>query len=77
MAARPLLYTSFNLVAVLVLSLAGILPPLLPLAFSVQWLECLWGSFRPAVGFKPVVIGTRQLIVSILFTVLFIFAWLQ
>jgi hypothetical protein len=29
----------------------------------------------PAVGAKPVTIGTRQLIVSILFTILFIITW--
>jgi hypothetical protein len=32
-------------------------------------------TFSPAAGAKPVAIGTRQLIVSTLFTILFIITW--
>ena len=77
MGFRPLLYTTFNFVAVLFLSWSGSLPPLLPVAFLPQWLESIWGTFRPAIGLKPIVIGTRQTIVSALFTLLFILAWLR
>lgn len=75
MARRALAYTSFNLIAVGSLSLTGVLPPLLPLPYLLQWGEAVWGSFRPAVGVKPTRIGVRQLIVSSLFTLLFILAW--
>jgi hypothetical protein len=72
---RALLYTSFNLAAALGLSAAGVLPPLLFLPYSLQWVETLWGTLNPAVGWRPTAIGFRQLAVSILFTVLFLFAW--
>jgi hypothetical protein len=75
MGGRALLYTTFNLVAVLILALAGILPPLLPLPFALQWVETIWGTLHPAVRVKPTVIGVRQLIVSTAFTILFIIAW--
>jgi hypothetical protein len=75
MARRALLYTTFNFVAVLVLSLSGVLPILLFLPYALQWLESLWGATHPAVGVKPTRIGIRQLIVSILFTILFIITW--
>jgi len=76
MARRALSYTSFNLVAVTALSLGGYLPPLLFLPYALQWGETLYGSMKPAVGFKPTRIGIRQLIVSTLFTILFIVTWL-
>lgn len=72
---RALLYTTFNLSAVLVLSLAGLLPVLLPVPYALQWLETIQGTLRPAVGLRPTAIGIRQLIVSTLFTVLFIVTW--
>jgi hypothetical protein len=75
MAWRALLYTSFNAAVVAGLSLVGRLPPLLPLPYALQWAETLWGTFSPAVGAKPTKIGVRQLIVSTLFTILFIIAW--
>jgi hypothetical protein len=76
MARRALLYTSFNLIAVGICSLAGYLPPLLFLPYALQWGETLYGSLKPAVGYKPTRIGIRQLIVSTLFTILFIVTWL-
>jgi len=76
MGRRALLYTTFNLLLVVALAIAGFLPPLLPLPYALQWAETVWGGlFRPAVGFKPTAIGFRQLAVSSLFTVLFILAW--
>lgn len=76
MARRAIRYTSFNLLLALGLSLSGWLPTWLFLPYLLQWLETLWGSLvRPAVGFKPNQIGLRQLVISSLFTVLFIIAW--
>jgi hypothetical protein len=76
MGRRALLYTSFNLLLVTPLAFSGFLPLLLPLPYAVQWGETVWGALvRPAVGFKPTTIGMRQLVVSSLFTVLFILAW--
>ncbi len=75
MGARALAYTSFNLLGVLGLSLAGLLPPFIFLPYALQWAETLHGVLRPAVGYKPTTIGFRQLGVSSLFTLLFILAW--
>jgi hypothetical protein len=74
--ARPaFLFATFNVSVVILLILAKMLPPLLFLPYLLQWGETIWGTFHPAVGWKPSRIGTRQLIVSVLFTVLFIFVW--
>lgn len=69
---RAFLYTSFNLGASLILGWANWIPPFIFIPFLVQWLETIWGITHPAVGWKPVRIGVRQLIVSMLWTVLFI-----
>jgi len=68
-------YTSINLIAVTALAIAGVLPVLLPIPYLLQWGETLWGISHPALGWKPVQIGTRQLIISTLFTILFILTW--
>ncbi len=68
-------FTAFNLLAVSGLALIGQAPALLPLPYAVQLAETVWGITHPAVGVKPARIGVRQLIVSILFTLLFILAW--
>ena len=73
--SRAFVYTTFNLVVVLALGLLTILPRLLFLPYLVQWLETLWGIFHPAVKWKPTRIGIRQLIVSTLWTILFIITW--
>ena len=75
MARRALLYTTFNLLAVSAFSFTGYLPRLLPLPYALQWAETIRGTLRPAVGVRPTVIGVRQLIVSTLFTLLFILTW--
>jgi hypothetical protein len=72
---RAFLYTAFNLIVVFALGLLSILPPFLFLPYLVQWLETLWGIFQPAVKWKPTRIGIRQLIVSTLWTILFILTW--
>jgi hypothetical protein len=75
MGRRALAYTTFNLLATTVMAITQLVPPLLPAPYALQWLETIWGTLRPAVGFKPTRIGIRQLIVSTIFTVLFIVAW--
>ena len=75
MGRRALQYTTFNLAWVIFFSMFRVLPPLLPLPYLLQWGETLWGTLRPAVGVKPTSIGLRQLLISTLFTVLFIIAW--
>ena len=72
---RAFLYTSFNLAATLILGLIHLLPLWIFLPFLLQWLETVWGIERPAAGWKPARIGTRQLIVSALWTILFILTW--
>lgn len=68
-------YTTFNLVASVTLGVLSVLPPLIFIAYLVQWSETLWGIFHPAVRWKPVQIGMRQLVVSVLWTILFIIFW--
>ncbi len=75
MGRRALLYTSFNLILAIALALSGTLPALIYLPYTLQWAETVWGTLRPAIGVKPTLIGVRQLIVSSLFTLMFIFAW--
>ena len=75
MARRALIYTSFNLIAVAAFSLTGYLPTYLFLPYALQWGETIYGSLQPAVGYRPTRIGVRQLIVSTLFTILFIVTW--
>ncbi len=69
---RAYAYTSFNFVSSLILGLLGTLPRFFFLPYLVQWMEALWGIDHPAVGWKPTRIGIRQLIVSTLWTILFI-----
>lgn len=75
MGKRAFQYTSFNLAIALALGWSGWLPRWIFVPFLVQWLETLWGINHPAAGWKPTAIGVRQLIVSTLFTVLFIIFW--
>ena len=75
MGRRALMYTTFNLSWVILLSVFQVLPGLLPLPYLLQWVETLWGTLRPAIRVKPTTIGIRQLVVSTLFTLLFIIAW--
>ncbi len=72
---RAVIYTTFNLAVCLVLGAFHILPGLIFLPYLLQWVETLWGTSRPALGAKPVAIGMRQLIVSMLFTLVFVVTW--
>lgn len=74
-AWRAVAYTGFNFCATLGLFAIAVLPGPVFLPYGVQFAETLWGIRYPAIGLKPVAIGVRQLLVSILFTVLFILTW--
>jgi len=75
MGQRAAAYTAFNVLFALGLSVARITPTLIVIPFLLQFGETLWGITHPAVGARPVSIGVRQLIVSTLFTLLFIVIW--
>jgi hypothetical protein len=75
MGSRALAYTTFNMVLVLVLGIANQVSLLLLLPYALQWLETIYGTLVPAVGKRPTMIGLRQLIISSLFTLLFIVTW--
>ena len=72
---RAFLYTSFNLAVALILGWSQILPQWIFVPFLLQWAETVWGIQNPATGWKPTRIGIRQLIVSTLWTILFIITW--
>ncbi len=72
---RTFAYTTFNLVSSLGFGLASVLPRFIFISYLVQWSETLWGIFHPAVTWKPTRIGIRQMIVSIVWTILFIASW--
>lgn len=72
---RALAYTLFNVLLSALLGAFGLLPGLVWIPFLLQFGETLWGTLNPAIGAKPVSIGVRQLIVSTLFTFLFILTW--
>jgi hypothetical protein len=75
MGLRAAAYTTFNLAGSLALGLGSILPRLIFLPYLLQWVESIWGILRPAIGWKPARIGVRQLIVSTLWTILFVIVW--
>ncbi len=75
MGWRAAVYTSFNVVFTLYLSTDVRLPKFLPGAYILQWLETAWGILYPAIGWKPTHIGIRQLVVSTVFTLIFILSW--
>lgn len=76
MGRRAFLYTTFNLLSVIILAFLKIIPSGLPIPYALQWGETLYSIFRPAIGVKPTSIGFRQLAISSLFTILFILTWL-
>lgn len=72
---RALAYTGFNLGLAAVLGALGFIPGLVFLPYLLQFGETAWGTLRPAMGARPVAIGARQLVVSALFTIVFIVVW--
>lgn len=75
MGRRSLIYTTFNLVCTAGLSAAAVIPPWVWTAYLVQWCESLYGTWRPAIKERPMRIGIRQMIVSIIFTLVFVLTW--
>ena len=75
MGRRAIIYTTFNLIFVAALAMISLVSPLLPLPYTLQWGETIWGTLNPAIGMRPTAIGIRQLFVSSLFTLLFILTW--
>ena len=72
---RALIYTTFNFGLVIILAALQSVSAGLVIPYLVQWLETIYGTLNPAVGVKPTRIGLRQLLVSSLFTLLFILTW--
>jgi hypothetical protein len=75
MGRRAFMYTTFNLAVSLALGLGSFLPRFVFIPYLVQWSETMWGIFHPALKWKPTRVGIRQLIVSTLWTILFILFW--
>jgi hypothetical protein len=75
MGLPSLAVTSLNLLLVAALGIDGLISLPLTIAFLPQWFEALQGSWHPAMGYRPGSIGVRQMIVSTLFTLLFIWSW--
>ena len=75
MGWRALVYTTFNLALTLALGLVSLLPRLIFVPYLVQWVETVWGILHPAIRWKPTRIGVRQLMVSTVWTILFILFW--
>ena len=75
MGSRSLLYSTFNLAFVIGLGALQVVPRWLFVAYLIQWLEAIFGTFVPAIGAKPTSIGFRQLFISIVFTFVFILSW--
>ena len=75
MGRCALIITSANLLLVAAMAQLGRLPALLWLPYLLQLLEAVWGTLKPAASAKTETIGRRQLIVGILFTILFIIYW--
>jgi len=75
MGQRALIYSGFNLGLALAAGAAGWLPGWIWVPYLLQFSEVVWGTLRPAAGWKPTSIGFRQLAVSSLFTLLFILLW--
>jgi hypothetical protein len=76
MGRRSLIYHTFNLLSSLALVAAGWMPPLIPAAFGLVFLDSLDGTARPAVGARPTQIGVRQLLISSAFALLMMLAFL-
>ncbi|MBW6474835.1 MAG: YwiC-like family protein [Anaerolineaceae bacterium] len=76
MSSETFLFNAGLFAGVLILMLMGWVPVYLPIAFLIQPLEVIWGTYHPAISVTPKKIGIRQLIISSLFTIVFIITWL-
>lgn len=75
LAKHALIFSTFNLFFVFFCGIFGFLPIMLAAPYTIQFVETIYGTFRPAVDHKPNSIGIRQLLVSVLFTLVFIISW--
>jgi len=75
MGWRAVMYHAFNCSASIVLSAFRILPPLVPLAFAAMLAIVIYGTFRPAAGVKPQVLGFAQVGAIVVFVVLLVLAY--
>lgn len=76
MSRESFLFNTALFGGVLILAFAGWVPTFLPLAFLIQPLEVIWGTYHPAISVAPKKIGIRQLIINSIFTIVFIITWL-
>lgn len=75
-ARETILFNFILFFVVLVLAIFSIVPAFLPIAFIIQPIEIILGVSHPAIKVPPKQIGIRQLVISILFTIVFILTWL-
>jgi hypothetical protein len=76
MAKRALLYSTFNVVAVIALATFALTPPLVVIPFIAMLLETIYGALiKPGIGAKPVTIGVRQVFITIIFAALMILTY--
>jgi lipid-A-disaccharide synthase-like uncharacterized protein len=76
MAKRALLYNTFNVVAVIAVAAFNLIPPLVVIPFIAMLLETIYGALiKPGIGAKPVTIGVRQVIITIIFATLMILTY--
>ena len=75
MGRRAVLYHAFNFVVSLLLAALRILPLLVPLAFAAMLVEALRGTFRPALGVKPQILGVSQVVAIAVFVILLVLAY--
>ncbi len=73
---RTLAYHVFNLALAIFFYLRGQIPLLVALAFAVMLIDATDAILQPAVGVKPTRIGVRQLIMSSLFVVVSVTAFM-
>ncbi|MCX6082422.1 MAG: YwiC-like family protein [Chloroflexi bacterium] len=73
--APALAFTTFNLIFSFGLASFKLIPAWIWLAFLIQFAETIWGTLNPAIGAKPVAVGIRQTIVTLLFSIIFISTW--
>lgn len=77
MGRLALVFAGFNLLLVAAFVAGGAVSPWLLLPFAIQAAEVVRGTLHPATGHRPKQIGMRQLVVMVLFTAAFMWAWRQ
>ena len=74
-SAGALSFTLFNVLLTAQMGASRVVLPQLWLAFAIQFAETLYSIWKPAIGAKPTTIGIRQLVVSVLFLLVFLALW--